>query len=357
MLNKRQKEIYRDVLSLPTTPFHEEAVIAYIRNFCRRLKLPVQSDSFGNLKVQYKRGEGSPFVFVAHMDHPGFETVSVGSVGATVRLLGDVDPKQFLKAKIIFFSKGKKVKGKVTKKIGSYYRVTTKEEVDKKSFGSFDLPGCRFRKGKIYTRSADNLMEVSTLLNVLELLVTKRKKGNITCLFTRAEEHGFLGAIGASQNGFLPKSLPLIVLETSSSRLGWAKMGEGPVLRVGDKRASFSADVDFWFQEVAERLARTNRSFQYQRKLLPGGSCESTVFVFRGRKTGCLSIPLGNYHNIGPKSYALEYVSQKDVRGMILLLAALAAEGFSKRGVKALNSRLQKQFLKYSSYLKRTSHV
>jgi hypothetical protein len=42
--------------------------------YCRRLGLRVETDRVGNLIVRYRRKPSkAPLVFVAHMDHPGFE--------------------------------------------------------------------------------------------------------------------------------------------------------------------------------------------------------------------------------------------------------------------------------------------
>ena len=66
----------KQVLSLPTAPYHEHEVQAFVLNYCRDLGLRVETDRAGNVIAKYQRGiRGAPLVFVAHMDHPGFEAL------------------------------------------------------------------------------------------------------------------------------------------------------------------------------------------------------------------------------------------------------------------------------------------
>ena len=64
----------REILPLPTAPFHEEEVAARIRRFARERKLALREDRAGNLVMIYERGTrtGPGVAFTSHMDHPGF---------------------------------------------------------------------------------------------------------------------------------------------------------------------------------------------------------------------------------------------------------------------------------------------
>ena len=192
--------------------------IHFIKKFCKRVGLVYKQDRYGNLKVTYKQGNKRPIAFAAHMDHPGFEVLQTSRVGAKVRLLGGVPDKFFLKARVVLVDQNGSTKARVLKVLNKKKRefwIKTKRPVRGKAFGYFDLPGFRLRKGMVYTKAADNLMSVAILLNLLEELVRKKSMANIICLFTRAEEVGLKGASKAIQNGFLPRSTPIIVLETS----------------------------------------------------------------------------------------------------------------------------------------------
>lgn len=340
--------LIKKVLNLPTVPFHEEAVSQFIQNFCRNLGLSCQKDSYGNLKVVYRRGKSRPsFAVTAHMDHPGFEVIRAGNE-ATVQLLGGVPDKFFKKAKVIVCQNGRQIKGKVVgvsnlKK--RRYFIKANQPIQKNAFGYFDLPGVRIKNGLIHTKAADDLINVAVLLNFLKELVQRKVKTNLLCLFTRAEEVGFVGALGITKEKRIPKNLPILVLEASNAKAGKVTIGKGPVLRVGDRASTFSHPIDLWLQETA-------KGFFMQRALLSGGRCEATVYVEKGYQAGCLAFPLGNYHNIGPKNYAMEYVSLTDYKNMLRWLSVLAQSDSLKKVSLKREKELDQLFKKYSHRLK-----
>ena len=51
--------ILKEVLSLPTAPFHESEVAGYIRTFCKGLGLAPKEDRYGNIIVRYKKGKAA----------------------------------------------------------------------------------------------------------------------------------------------------------------------------------------------------------------------------------------------------------------------------------------------------------
>ena len=316
---KPDLSLLKAVLSLPTAPFHEEWVADFIKSFCRKLRLRCLEDSFGNLKVIYKRGPSKASAFTAHMDHPGFEVIH-GGKKPVVRLLGGVPDHYFLKAKVILWDAEGSVKGRVAKIVNKKKRefvVHAQREMPKGAFGYFDLHGFRLQGGLIQTKAVDNVMSVAILLNLLKILKRKKVRAHVVCLFTRAEEVGFVGAAHLVRKNFLSKKIPTVVLESSSIKSGGVVIGGGPVLRVGDRYSTFSPAMDLWLRKAAEKLKNKKRSFQYQRALMQGGRCEASFYVEKGYTVGCLVFPLGNYHNIGPKSYAVEYISLKDYAGML----------------------------------------
>lgn len=347
--------LLREVLNLPTAPLHEKHVFDFVVRFCRRIGLPVCSDTFGNLKVTYKKGTRSkPIAFLAHMDHPGFEIIRGGD-RPIAQILGGVPLHRFLKAKVRLFDGEKYFTGRVLKihhKKKQQYVIGLKTKIKKGSFGSFDLTGCRLQKGKIYTKAADNIVSVAALLNFLKVLVRRKQKTHVTCFFTRAEEIGLVGTQGMIQKRFLSPQIPLIVLEASSAKAGGVTIGGGPVLRVGDSLSTFSNEIDIGLRSIARKLVKKSRVFRYQRALLQGGWCEATAFSLAGYRVGCLAFPLGNYHNDGPKGYALEYIAQKDYRNMLRWLLEIAKEKNLSRAAPRFRKMLMPPFQKFSSRLK-----
>ena len=67
--------ILTDLCSIPTAPFAEDRVYAYVDEFVRRRpKLKLSRDRFGNRLIELRGASPKPprLVFVAHTDHPGF---------------------------------------------------------------------------------------------------------------------------------------------------------------------------------------------------------------------------------------------------------------------------------------------
>jgi len=147
---------------------------------------------------------------------------------------------------------------------------------------------------------------------------------NVIGVISRAEEVGFHGALAVAASRQLPKSALVISLETSRE-LPPAKMGRGVVIRTGDRASIFDSTATRFLAEVAAELGRRDKSFQFQRALMYGGTCEGTAYQEFGFQTAAVCVPLGNYHNCGPQNkIAAEYVSLADACAMVDLLAAVA---------------------------------
>jgi hypothetical protein len=159
---------------------------------------------------------------------------------------------------------------------------------------------------------------------------------------------GFIGAIGAAEARTIPKKLPIVAIETSKE-LPNAPIGEGPVLRVGDRMSVFTPDLTSWCGQVAQKLVGRRKSFKFQRRLMDGGTCESTAYVAYGYQATGLCLALGNYHNMNEKTGRLqsEYVSLADWRGLVDWFEALALEpdGFAATDSKSrVRGELAKSF-------------
>ena len=76
-------------------------------------------------------------------------------------------------------------------------------------------------------------------------------------------------------------------------------------------------------------LAKRTKSFQYQRALMPGGTCEATVYDAYGFTAASICVPLGNYHNMDAarKKIGPEYIDLSDWNNMVKLFIHLARTG------------------------------
>src|SRR5438876_11257892 len=104
-------------------------------------------------------------------------------------------------------------------------------------------------------------------------------------------------------------------------------MGEGVILRVGDKASIFDPTASRFLAEVAGALQRRDKSFQVQRALMSGGTCEGTAYQEFGFQTAAVCVALGNYHNCHPGGWlAPEFVSLSDACDMVELLVEAARQ-------------------------------
>jgi hypothetical protein len=195
----------------------------------------------------------------------------------------------------------------------------------------------------------------------------------VRVLLTRAEEVGFIGAIAACKSGIIPKLSRLVTLENSRS-FAESPIGGGPIVRVGDRTSSFDPDLTYQISKIAEALGQEDPLFKWQRKLMPGGTCEASAFQCYGYRAACICLPLGNYHNMGglddsappagkvanapsrrganrPRVKA-ETISMKDFEGLVQLLVQVGREIDKPATGGPLKKRLDKLFADRKGLLK-----
>ena len=107
-------------------------------------------------------------------------------------------------------------------------------------------------------------------------------------------------------------------------------------MRVGDKVSVFDPDLTNRIAAVLTRHQRRHPSFQWQRKLMPGGTCEATAFGVYGYASTCVCLPLGNYHNMTeadevragkrPARVGAEHIAVADYHGLVDMLVVCATK-------------------------------
>jgi endoglucanase len=279
----------RDLLSLPTAAFVETAVLGYVERTCDRLAgVAARRDRYGNLLAHYRCGAnrlGRPLAFVAHTDHPGFvalEMTGPGTLRAAFR--GGVRPEYFPDAPVRFWSDGGWVRGRVLKVTAAAPALTAPPTVRRpeetsirvsrvvqpNAPGMWDVSGPVLRGDRLRARGCDDVAGAAAMLELLVRLSRRRTPGEVYCLFTRAEEVGFIGALAAIRARTIPRRLPVVSIEASSA-LPNAPLGAGPILRVGDRMSVFTPALTAFCGRVAKELAQRRATFTYQRRLMDGG--------------------------------------------------------------------------------------
>ena len=297
-------KIVEPLLRCPTAPTFEEMVTDEIyRQLQGRSGIRIEKDQFGNLIAMRSGSAQAQYAFVAHMDHPGWR------LQPKKEFLGSVRPELQDKGKIRSFGE----------------------------FGMWDLPEILIEQDRLYSRACDDLIGCSTIVSILHWLEENRSPASVYGIFTRAEEVGLIGAIDLAKSGRLDPDLTVISLETSAERPP-ARMGAGPIIRVGDRASIFNSDVTALLVEAAKSY-----ELPYQRCLMDGGTCEGTAFQLYGYRSGALSIALGNYHNCTPDGRIdAEYIDLKDLEGLIALCVAIVTEPRSVADVcEARRDRLE----------------
>lgn len=338
-MSRRHEQHLKELTSLPTGAGMESRVIQWIERWASRRKtITLTRDKLGNLTIKRKGARSAkPVYLTAHLDHPAFAVTEVLDYGRRIQaeFRGGVYDDYFKGTPIALHSKaGENVTGKVVsldrKRTGELLQIVTIEldriaPVLAGDLVTWALPKAKIVKGHLHTPACDDLAAVAAAICAYEQWLAKPTGvGDVRLLFTLAEEVGFIGAIGAAKNGSLPKGATLVCLENSKSMID-SPIGAGPIIRVGDRISIFDPGLTARLNAVAESIAKKDKSFKFQRKLMPGGACEATAFRAYGYLSSCICLPLGNYHNMdeAKQKIAPESISIDDYHMLVKLLEAV----------------------------------
>ena len=351
-MGERALDILCGLGALPAVPFHEGGPARYIEAALQRLPVDVHRDAYGNIIAHYaKRADAGrrPIAFVAHMDHPGFETIEAAGDGVVARALGGVPAASLTRpTPVLVLPEGSEPVQAETRPFdgptpeGSSDRLVTIQPrqpawIAPSTPVVFDLPGFELDGGTIRMRALDDLAGCAAILASVEQLVEDEADTDLYAVFTRAEEVGLFGARLAASEETLPRETVVVSVESSPVIPGVAQ-GDGPVVRTGDARTTFDDRAEQLLRAAAARLKERGRGFRSQRQLMSGGVCEATAFAAAGYSVTGIAFPLGSYHNattriadpesgVGP-----EYIELSDFLGGVDLIAEAARGGTAGGG-------------------------
>lgn len=324
-----------ELTNLPTAPGLEDRVVAWVDAWAsRREDLKLTRDSGGNLYITQKgRKRHDPVLAVAHMDHPAFV---VTDIEGSFEFRGGVDPEYFDNAHIDVVSRLDGPAGKVVSYDPDTGQGTAAFLGD---VAAGDIATWRFRaqpqnRALFRAPACDDLAGAAAALVALDHARTDPGLRHFGVMLTRAEEVGLIGAIHAAKHRSIPDSARLLSIETSRE-LPNARIGDGPIIRIGDRATVFDHVLSNRVSKSAERAG-----LKHQRRLMDGGSCEATAFGAYGYQATGLCLALGNWHNRGNLAEVeagdtaaavpmLEEISLDDFHGLVdlLLVAATAVDG------------------------------
>lgn len=360
-----------EVTAVPTAAGHERRVVAWIESWVReRPELSLERDQVGNLVVRLAGVEVSeaPLYLTAHLDHPAFVVDRVVSPSVVeLAFRGGVMDDYFKDARVELIDRdGHTVRGTLAERVDganpkfkSFLCELDRDDGSLRpgDIGRWDLPDPEVLEIDgvecVATHACDDLAALAAALSAMDELRARKRAGepvgDVRLLLTRAEEVGFIGAIGACKLGTVEPGARLIALENSRSFTD-SPIGGGPIVRVGDRVTVFTPEMTAAVAQVAEQVSggpaqptaaqKQNEmpKWRWQRKLMAGGACEASVFCAYGRASTCVCLPLGNYHNMAdlaavqagtnaaPARAGREYIAVSDYHGLVDLLLACAVE-------------------------------
>lgn len=356
MATARHRTLLQHLVNLPTAPFCERHVVAFIRRFvAARTALKMSTDRFGNLLVRYvprRKGpmRGRPILFAAHMDHPGFcATKMIARDRVHAEWRGWVMGSYFHGERIQFHSGGRWIPGRIVevipqkptsphlKRAAASARsfgaeappaaviAQVRGAVEPGSPGMWGIGDAVIRGNQLRARVCDDIAGLAGILAMLDEICRREIRVKCCAFFTRAEEVGFAGALAAVESKTVPRDAIVVAVECSKAVTGVA-LGDGPVLRVGDKASVFTPAATAYCQVVAEALAEKEKGFRFQRKLMDGGTCESTAYCHHGYDATGICLPLGNYHNMDTQRRKIgpEFIDVRDFDNLVKWFVALA---------------------------------
>jgi endoglucanase len=365
-LRKAREKLLLEITSLPTAAGREDRVIGFIERWvaARAKRVVLARDRFGNLTIAQHGflaacAKGAqPVMITAHLDHPAFVVTAVRTKGGARKTTAEVDLEfrggvhdpYFKGAVLEVFDRATKksfdarivaLDAKTDPATRPFKTVVAKlmkpaaaKAIGPGAIARWKFPKPQVKKGLVHTHACDDLAAVAAALAAFDSIARDASLAHVVLLFTRSEEIGFIGAIGAAREGTVPKGARLVCLENSRSFPHDSPIGAGPIVRVGDRLSVFTPELTNRIGDIAAAHAKDNASFKFQRKLMPGGACEATAFAAYGIASTCVCLPLGNYHNMeeidavlaGTKKPRVgrEFISANDYHWLVELLEVVA---------------------------------
>ncbi|MEQ8820645.1 MAG: M20/M25/M40 family metallo-hydrolase [Sumerlaeia bacterium] len=338
----------RTLLEAPTAPFREQWACSALDQLLAEIPgLQFESDAFGNRIARIRKGNptGVAATFVAHLDHPGFLFTAPDDRPGLAKVLdgsknrveatfeGLVDDEFFAPGSLVRLYRhahdegipAAVVEATPLSPLTDNRRVILEAMADPADavLGMWDVEPCVISGDRVYGRACDDLVGAAVLVEALDRL-SREKDVDVAAIFSRAEEAGFCGVLCLLEETKLPRLIPddsvFVSIEISSERPD-VRLGDGAVIRIGDKSTTFDGAVADALRGLVWRYGVNAR-----RALMDGGTCEATAFARAGRRAGGICAPVRHYHNMHKDTRLVgpEIVDLTDAEALVDLTQGLA---------------------------------
>ena len=374
----RHEKDLLEVTAIPTATGCEDRVVAWVERWARRRGVSIDRDRWGNLMLRRSgaRVTANPLVLAAHLDHPAFVVTRAEGKEIEAEFRGGVKDAYFEGTAVRLWRAGSRngpgVPGRVAAlrpadpAVPESFKTATlifkqAPTAEPGDFATWDLGGSvvkgRGAAARLHAPVCDNLAGLAAGLAAFGEVLKQKSAGDacggdVRLLCTRAEEVGFVGAVGAVKSGLLPAGARVVVLENSKAS-DHAPQGDGPVVRVGDATSTFDPRLTGAVAQAAAALTSADPAFRWQRKLMTGGTCEASAYAVFGLTATCVCLPLGHYHNMDEArtKIAREFIATEDFHGMVRLLFALVQTAHASAAAEPMRARLDALFASRSRVL------
>ncbi|MFZ9913795.1 MAG: hypothetical protein ACO3IB_00445 [Phycisphaerales bacterium] len=230
---RAHEEFLLEVTSLPTAAGREDRVIEFIERWvaARAERCVLSRDRFGNLTIAQHGfleacAKGArPIMITAHLDHPAFVVTAVRVRRTTAELdlefRGGVNDPYFKGAALEVFDRDTRASfaarivslDATTDPAKKPFKTVVARLAKAKDAGAiapgsiarWKFPRAEVKEGLAHTHACDDLAAAAAALVAFDRISRDVALAHVALLFTRSEEIGFIGAIGAARGGTVPQ--------------------------------------------------------------------------------------------------------------------------------------------------------
>ncbi len=327
------EDLIKEMVMVPGVSGFEEPFRRYLWEKLKDYRPEV--DSAGNVRVTIGNGERS-IAFIAHMDEIGMITTHIEDNGFIKFMpLGGVDSRMLYGRVVEIYSDGGIIYGVIGlspphlsteedrkrlydwKDLAIDVGSSNKEETIK--MGVKPMLPVRWRKdfvvaGKyIITRGLDDRVGCAILYELLQRTREKKINKKVSFIWTVQEETGLRGANALSSRSNFDEVYAIDTITSATMpnveyHLSPAKLGEGPVLRVADRKGVAS-------QYLREKVLGISKNSGIPiQEAVSGGSTDAAIVFEHGIRSLPICIPVKYTHS------PVEMVHIADVKNTIDLL-------------------------------------